>query len=146
MSIRLALHIDEHPGRDDPTLIITRLVAWVSFLTIDGSLTDPEPAIVDTGAPLSLLPRYIWRDCRCLKLRDDVVQGIVPDPDCALPVIDGVVACILRDDTGQVSDLLTIRAHLALSDKVPLLLGFAGLLNRADVRFSVEKGQAYLEI
>jgi len=129
-----------------PTLIITRLIAWVSFLTTDGTLTAPEPAIIDTGAPLSLIPQYIWQNCRCLKLCDVVVQGIVPDPDCALSVIDGVIAGVLQDDTGQASEVLTIRAHLALNDNVPLLLGFAGLLNRANVCFSVEQGQAYLEI
>jgi hypothetical protein len=82
MSIRLALRIDEHSDPDDPTLVITRLLVWVSFLTVDGKLTDPELAIVDTGAPLSLIPQDIWHDCRYLKLRDDVIRGVVPKPDC----------------------------------------------------------------
>ena len=146
MSIRLALRIDEHSDPDDPTLVITRLLGWVSFLTVDGKLTDPELAIVDTGAPLSLIPQDIWQDCRYLKLRDDVIRGVVPKPDCELPVIDGVVACILQDDAGQMSELLTIRAHLAHSKDVPLLIGFSGLLDRADVCFSVKRNEAYLEI
>ena len=99
MSIRLPLRIDEHFDPDDPTIVITRLLVWVSFLTVDGELTHPELAIVDTGAPLSLIPKDIWQDCRYLKLRN-----------------------------------------------VPLLLGFGGLLDRADVYFSIEKGNAYLEI
>ncbi|MBL7183170.1 MAG: hypothetical protein ISS50_01840 [Anaerolineae bacterium] len=146
MSIRLVLRVDEHPDPDDPTLVITRLLVWVSFLTVDGELTDPELAIVDTGAPLSLIPQDIWQGCRYLRMRDDVIRSVVPKPDCELAVIDGVVACILRDDAGQMSELLTIRAHLAHSENVPLLLGFSGLLDRADVHFSVKSHEAYLEI
>ncbi len=146
MSIRLALRIDEHSDPDDPTLVITRLLGWVSFLTVDGELTDPELAIVDTGAPLSLIPQDIWQGCRYLRMRDDVIRGVVPKPNCELAVIDGVVACILQDDAGQMSELLTIRAHLARSKDVPLLLGFSGLLDRADVSFSVNRSKAYLEI
>ncbi len=146
MSIRLALRIDEHSDPDDPTLVITRLLVWVSFLTVDGKLTEPDLAIVDTGAPLSLIPQDIWQDCRYLKLRDDVIRGVVPKPDCELPVIDGVVACVLQDDAGQMSEPLTIRAHLAHSENVPLLLGFSGLLDRADVRFWLNRSEAYLEI
>ncbi len=146
MSMRLALRIDEHPDPDDPTLMITRLRVWVSFLTVNDELTDPELAIVDTGAPLSLIPQDIWQGCRYLKLRDDVIRGVVPKPDCELLVIDGVVACTLQDDAGQMSDLQTIRAHLAHSEDVPLLLGFGGLLDGADVHFSVERHEAYLEI
>jgi len=146
MSIRLALRIDEHSDPDDPTLVITRLLAWVSFLTVDGELTDPELAIVDTGAPLSLIPQDIWQGCRYFKLRDNVIRGVVPKPDCELPVIDGIVACVLRDDAGQVSETLTFRAHLAHTNDIPLLLGFSGLLDRADVHFSVNRSEAYLEI
>ena len=68
------------------------------------------------------------------------------ESDCELPVIDSVLACVLRDDAGQMSELLTIRAHLAHSEDVPLLLGFSSLLDRADVHFSVKKSKAYLEI
>jgi hypothetical protein len=127
-------------------LVVTRLLVWVSFLTMDGKLTDPELAIVDTRAPVSLTPQDVWQDCCYLKLRDDAVRGVVPKPECELPVIDSVVACVLQDDADQVSELLTIRAHLAHSEDVPLLLGFSGLLGRADVHFSVNRSEAYLEI
>jgi hypothetical protein len=56
------------------------------------------------------------------------------------------VACVLRDDAGQVSETLTFRAHLAHTNDIPLLLGFSGLLDRADVHFSVNRSEAYLEI
>jgi hypothetical protein len=44
------------------------------------------------------------------------------------------------------SGLLTVRAYLAYAEDVPLVLGFSSLLDRADVRFSIERGEACLEI
>jgi hypothetical protein len=44
------------------------------------------------------------------------------------------------------SEPLTIRARLAHTDDIPLLLGFSGLLDRADICFSVNRDEAYLEI
>ncbi len=41
---------------------------------------------------------------------------------------------------------LAIRAHLAHTDEIPQLIGFSGLLDRADVCFSVNRSEAYLEI
>ena len=146
MSTRLALRIFERPDPQDPFLPRIRLHVWVSFVTWEGTLTSPELAIIDTGAPLSMLPSYIWQSVRYLKMRDDVIQGIVPHPDCDLRVVDAVVSCVLFDDFEQSSGALSIRAYLAPTDDVPLLLGFGGLLDRADVHFSLSKSEAYLEI
>ena len=71
MSTRIKLHISQRPDRDDPLVVVTRLICRVT---------------------------------------------------------------------------LTIRAHLAHTDNIPLLLGFSGLLDRASVRFSVNRSEAYLEI
>lgn len=42
-------------------LTVIRLVAKVQFRLPDGALTDPWEAILDTGAPLSVLPRKLWQ-------------------------------------------------------------------------------------
>ena len=146
MSTRLALRIFERPDPQDPSLSRIRLHIWASFVTWEGDLTPPKLAIIDTGAPLSMLPSHIWHNVRHLKMRNDTVQGIVPNPDCDLQVVDAVVSCVLYDDEGQSSEALTIRAYLAPTQDVPLLLGFGGLLDQADVYFSLTKNLAYLEI
>ena len=146
MSTRLALRILERPDADDPFLPRIRLLLWVSFLTWDGTFSLPELAIIDTGAPLSLIPHDVWQGIRYLKVRNDVIQGIVPHSECDLDVIDGVINCVLQDDLGRSSEVVTIRAHLAPTDDVPLLLGFGGLLDQANLYFSLPQSQAYLEI
>lgn len=80
-----------------------------------------------------------------LKIRDETIEGIVSKPECALQVMDGIIGCVLQDSERHL-DLLTIRAHLAPTDDVPLLIGFSGLLDRARVLFSVKENEAYLEI
>lgn len=144
MSSRIVLTISQRPAADDPGVIISRVFCQVTF----GSPKETENthwAIVDTGAPTSLIPHRLWRDCPVLKLKDTKLEGFVARPECRLPVIDGVITCTLLDEQ-SFSDPLAIRAHLALVDEVPLLLGFSGLLDRARVYFSVAEDEAYLEI
>jgi hypothetical protein len=46
---------------------------------------------------------------------------------------------------GNLSPELEILAFLAKTDQVPLILGFAGLLERFPVHFDYEGGEAYIE-
>jgi hypothetical protein len=145
MSTRIKLHISQRPDRDDPLVVVTRLICRVSFYREGGELGPERYGILDTGAPVSLIPKRMWQDYPVLKLKDATVRGIIDRPECALEVIDGVIGAILTDGESM-SEPLTIRAHLAHTDNVPLLLGFSGLLDRADVCFSVNTSEAYLEI
>ena len=145
MSTRIKLHISQQPVRDDPLVVVTRLICRVTFYR-EGGESGPEwYGILDTGAPVSLIPKRMWQGYPVLKLKDTTVRGIIDRPECALQVIEGVIGTILTDGESM-SEPLTIRAHLAHTDDIPLLLGFSGLLDRADVHFSVKSHEAYLEI
>jgi len=117
----------------------------VTFSQGEGKFGPEWYGILDTGAPVSLIPKSMWEGCPALKLKDTTVRGIIDRPECALEVVDGWIGGILTDGQSM-SEPLTIRAHLAHTDDIPLLLGFSGLLDRAEVRFSIERGKAYLEI
>lgn len=145
MSTRISLQIYRHPDPDEPTLLITRLIASVAFLAEDGGLTESRLAIMDTGAPTSIIPSDVWVRCQVLKIRDKIIRGIVPKPECALDVTEGLIACVIHDGIKSTGPLI-IRADLAPTTDIPLLLGFSGLLDRTDVHFSVKRREAYLEI
>jgi len=145
MSTRIKLRISQQPSRDDPLVVVTRLICRVTFCGERGELGPERYGILDTGAPVSLIPKRMWQGYPVLKLRDATVRGIIDRAECALEVIDGVIGATLTDGEST-SEALTIRAHLAHTDDIPLLLGFSGLLDRADVHFSVERREAYLEV
>lgn len=144
MSSRIRLTISHLPARDDPSAVVTRLLCRVSFGTWDG-FSETYWAIVDTGAPTSLIPYDVWQECRVLKLKEDIIRGIIDKPGCNLNVITGAIKCVLEDEEGT-SEKLVIRADLAPVNTVPLLLGFSGLLDRAKIYSDVEAGEAWLEI
>jgi len=145
MSTRIKLRISQQPSRDDPLVVVTRLICRVTFCGERGELGPERYGILDTGAPVSLIPKRMWQGYPALKLRDATVRDIIDRAECALEVIDGVIGATLTDGEST-SEALTIRAHLAHTDDIPLLLGFSGLLDRADVHFSVERREAYLEV
>jgi len=145
MSTRIRLFISQQPAQDDPSVTVTRLLCRVVLSQGNGQFTLPRYAIVDTGAPTSLIPNTMWQPCPVLKLKDAVIHGIIDRPECDLAAVDGVIGCVLQDDQTN-SELLTIRAHLAPTDDVPLLLGFSGLLEQATIYFSIAEQKAYLEI
>ncbi len=127
MSTRIHLAISRKPARDDPSVIVTRLFTWVLFRTFEG-IAEPYRAIVDTGAPTSLIPYKIWRHCPALTLKDTVIQGIADREECDLPVIEGVIKCTLSDGYTMLPEL-GICTHLASEGSdVPLLLGFDAML------------------
>ncbi|HID63582.1 MAG TPA: hypothetical protein EYP49_12715 [Anaerolineae bacterium] len=144
MSTKIKLTVLKQPSPHDPSVPITRLLVGVAFRTYNG-LTKSYRAIVDTGAPTSLLPFSVWRPCRALKLRETVISGIVARKECELPVIEAAVACMLSDDQSALPEMV-IRAHLAPHDNVPLLIGFGGILDRVILHCSVPMGTAYLEL
>ena len=140
MSSRIRLAISHLPARDDPSATVTRLLCRVSFGTWNG-FSETYWAIVDTGAPTSLIPYDVWQECRVLKLKEGIIRGIIDKPGCNLGVITGAIKCVLEDEEG-ISDELVIRADLAPVNTVPLLLGFTGVLGRAQISFDSKAGAA----
>lgn len=55
---------------------IIRLLAKAEFKAKDG-WTDPYIAIVDTGAPLSLIPQSIWEGCEVEILAEHSLKGVL---------------------------------------------------------------------
>lgn len=56
MSTKIRLVVWQRPDAKDPRIVVTRLLCRVAFYCQNGRLTEPFFAIVDTGAPTSLIP------------------------------------------------------------------------------------------
>ena len=122
---------------------IIRLFADMRFRMQDG-WTKPYPAILDTGAHTTLIPFRIWNRCPVSITADHVVRGVVPRKECSMPILIGDISCALVDREQQ-SDELTISAYLALTDDIPLVIGFWDLLERFQLHMNYSIKEAYLE-
>jgi len=122
---------------------LLRVMAKVRFKTPSG-YTKPYDAVVDTGAPTSLLPLDIWQDIEKTILADYVVRGVSPKPECKIDVKISKIGCIVFDELGNQKEL-DVFAYLALVEDVPLILGFKDLLEKFDIQINFSEDKAWIE-
>lgn len=145
MSTRLALTIKRLPdiGLIDHGFWLLRLLCDLRFPSGTG-LSDPYPAIVDTGAPTSMIPRSLWGRTPVRRLKSFSLQGLVARKECAVSVAAGIISAVLQDGDGRQLKR-TFRAYLAEHDEVPLILGMQDLLEDAKLFLDLSAQTAWLE-
>jgi len=122
---------------------IVRLRCYVQFEKRTGEISIHD-AIVDTGAFISLIPFSIWKDVEVDRLADHHVGGLIQKPDCSIPVIIGKIGLRLIDEEHQ-TEKIDVHSYLALTDEIPLILGFKDLLASFKVCFDYKENSAWLE-
>ncbi len=120
-----------------------RLLCNVQFETPAKDLFM-QPAIVDTGAPLCLIPADLWERVRTQQFETTRIGGLLSRKECAGPARVGILAMTLLDQQGH-TQRLTVRAFLAQTTEVPLILGFQDCLEKATVHLSFPRNEAWLE-
>ena len=99
---------------------IIRLKTRVSFPLLKGGWALPRDAIIDTGCPVSIIPRSIWTKAHHHFLSGEQEQGIAGQK---VIVRLGVITLRLHDEETN-SPPLRVKSDLAESDTIPLILGF----------------------
>ncbi|MBI4257719.1 MAG: hypothetical protein HY619_02075 [Thaumarchaeota archaeon] len=64
---------------------LLRLIASAIFKS-PSEWTEPQDAIVDTGAHTSILPKWLWTRIEKRVITSYYVRGLVPDPKCQMKV------------------------------------------------------------
>ncbi|MCK4613253.1 MAG: hypothetical protein KAU14_00495 [Thermoplasmata archaeon] len=123
----------------------TRLFCGIRFKTKNGWY-DTQNAIVDTGAPMTLIPLDMWNEINTRIVTDYEIFGLSHRKECLISVLVGKVTALIVDEKGNHSDELDTFAYLALTNKVPLIIGFKGLLSNFKVCFDQEKDNAFIEV
>jgi hypothetical protein len=127
-------------------MTVIRLIAEAEFRLSDGSFTEPLEAIFDTGAPLGVLPPILWRTLDTeIHVPEATFGGISRRKVCQIPCSIGTVHGQLRDEEGNFTGVYDFPAFLARADSVPLILGFAGLLEKFTNHFDYQTGEAWIE-
>ncbi len=122
----------------------TRLFRAVKFKA-SGGWSKTFDAIVDTGAPLSVIPLDMWLDIDPEILAEHEIQGISPRKECTVPALVGNVKCVLIDDEANQSKELKILSYLALTNLVPLIIGFRNILEIFTFHSNYSINEAYLK-
>jgi hypothetical protein len=144
--INLATVRKDHPpalaiGKRVPAM---RLVAHVSLATTKGWTTF-DPAVIDTGAPLSVFPPAIWTDSNYHPMGRVRIGGLSRRRDCQIPAILASVRCTLSDGVSSVGPL-DMHAYLALHDDVPTLIGMLGFVERGILHIDIQRSRTYLRM
>jgi len=103
-----------------------------------------QPAIVDTGAPLCLIPSDLWKQVRTQQFETTRIGGLMVQKECAVPGRVGILSMTLLDPHGH-RYRLTVRAFLAQTTEVPLILGFQDCLEKSTMHVSYPRHEAWLE-
>lgn len=120
-----------------------RLLTIAQFLNVRG-WSEPEVAIVDTGAPISLVPYRIWRKCTNEVIGEAELRGVIPKKECVMPVKVAVVRLRLVEPE-YATERIEVKAYLAPIDEVPLIIGFENILSEFNVFFSYHTQIAFIE-
>lgn len=147
MSTKINLHFVDavlSELSDDEEYILTRLMGWIVFKTQRGWST-PMDAIIDTGAHTSILPKSIWKNIKVKKIGSYDIQGISSKTECRIPCHVGQITSRFIDETGGISKKLEMKAFLAFTDEVPLIIGFKDILSEFKVCFNRKKNIAFLD-
>jgi len=119
---------------------VIRLMSSVVFSGKKGWI-GPYSAIVDTGAHISVIPRRIWSSSDTTVLSDHSMSGIVPIDECSIPVLVGEIDAMLIDEISHTKKIRMI-SYFALTDEIPLIIGFKTLLEEFEVCFNYKKDTA----
>jgi hypothetical protein len=136
------------PGYGAAPVCAIRVLARARF-----SLRGPGPdisaaweAVVDTGAPFGVLPKRVWLGAEVNVLSpDSALGGISRRKACRLPAAFGVVRGRLEDASGKHTQWYPFPVFLAKTNRVPLIIGFAGMLDRLRVVVDYPSGAAWVE-
>lgn len=107
--------------------------------------SDLYPAIIDTGAHTSVIPFSIWKNIQHIEITNHKIMGLSKKEESSVPVIIGKITCVITDGENQTNELETY-AFLALTDNVPIIIGFKDLLSKFSVYFDYKKKEAFMEL
>ncbi len=124
-----------------------RLMSSVVFVNQNKrTLSKPYSGILDTGAPITVIPHSIWKDIYVRKLTKRYLSGINPEKQCKILCDIGGILLQLVDENDNRSSTFPCLAYLvpAQYDTVPLILGVDRCLDRFKLEVNFVTQHAYL--
>jgi len=124
--------------------LVTSIPVLARFLKADGSWRTVE-MIFDTGAGISLLPRYVGEEIGIKRYVNHKLTGISKREECLIPVRISKVRTKLIDSKGNSSPEFEIWVAFADRDDVPSVLGMKDIINNFRFKSDIKEKALYLE-
>jgi len=122
---------------------LIRLIASLRLKTAE-AWTDPYKAIIDTGSPITLIPKHVWEKVS--------VKWIIPGSIQLTGLGSGGVSGKLAEvvmvflDKKGTSPSISLKAFLVDSDTIPLIIGFEDVLTDIKMVCDYKSKSAFLQI
>lgn len=68
------------------------------------------------------------------------MRGIVEKPECSTYVSVGRINIVLCDEYGNIGSEMEIFAYFALTDKIPIIIGFKNVLEQMTLHVNAVEG------
>ena len=145
--INLSIERTPHDLGNQVAIEEIRLSSQAVFLLKDKQALSKEyDGIIDTGAPLSVIPHYIWSQVYTDVRTSHLLSGVVSKKECVLYCPIGSVLMQFVDSKGQRSQPLAFWAYLLPKGfQSPLIFGYHFCLDKFKLVSDIPNGQAYLE-
>lgn len=123
---------------------LLRLFANCTF-RFTNSWSGIIPAIIDTGSPLSVLPEDLWKKCEKKIFTSTKIRGMVPDKKAYILTYYGEITCAFVDSK-HISREYKSKAFLSETSEIPVIIGFADLIDKVKLIVDYPEKKAWLNI
>lgn len=147
MSTKINLQIHRQPDIDliDYGVIDIRVWCDILFGTYGKTKEKPLVAVIDTGAPVSLIPQFVWGKFSPKIIQEEAyLSGIIPGPSHMMKTKIGIILAELLDKEGNHCPI-SFPAHLAPINRVPIIIGMQDVLQKAVVHIDIKGNSNWLE-
>lgn len=122
--------------------LLTSVPILARFKKPDGSWTRRIVMVFDTGATISLLPKYVGVQLSVQRYVSHRLIGIAKRKECEIPVKIAQVVMRIEDMYGVTSPELQVWVAIAERDDVPIVLGMKGIMS--NFRFEADPSEEKL--
>ena len=150
MSIKIPLNIDTRVDVEFLELgilsKITRIKANICFKKENG-FSKEYRAILDTGAPYTILPFSTWQGIKheFLSHKNFPVSGISPEKTPPIMAKFGKIEIVFLAPNA-ITTSIKVKAYLMPDDNIPLIIGFEDIITKIKLFCNYKDNTAYIEI
>ncbi|HOJ50326.1 MAG TPA: hypothetical protein PKW55_05895 [Spirochaetota bacterium] len=123
---------------------VVKVYTNIRVLNSDKTWSYSVPAIIDTGAHTSLLPKYLWENSDYEYISDSLFMGVKSNLLCSLPCKVGKITIALLDTEGNFHPI-DIIAYLSKTNDTPPIIGVSTLMNKGKVCIDYKNRKGFLE-